>query len=372
MSFYKSYNQGGQNPYAQELQTAQTVYQNDSQGYYALQGAEQQYKAAEAAESQAQAGLTSAQNGVQQAQVQYQATEQSLQVAQQAYADRTLQQNAVDQAANQVKQEQAAVQSAEANLLQILHPQTPGNTADAQAGVQTAQAGVQVAQEQLKAAEVTDGYTVLRAPANGIVTQKNASIGDVVSPGQPVLQMDVNQLQVYIAISQAQLANVRIGDTIQMTVSALPGHTFVGKVFEVDPTPAQGNGTMNEYRVKATLDNASSLVKPGMNGNVTVKTDSTQAGITIPAMSLQQVNGVYGVYLIASGLKTPQAGNGATSALSGPLTQLVDENLPKGVYFQPVNVGLMGPDHVPFLFLCKSELTGTHFRCVRNLTMETI
>ncbi|GMA51009.1 hypothetical protein GCM10025857_23660 [Alicyclobacillus contaminans] len=309
-------------------------------------------KADEAAVTQAQQALTQAQSSVSTVQSQYDAAVKALQAAQQAYDDRTQQQTAVDQAANAVKQAQAQVQSAQAQLQQVQHPQDPGNIQAAQAGVTTAQAGVQTAQAQVKQLQVQDGYTVLRAPEDGVITAKNVAVGDVVQPGQAVFTMNVNKRQVYVAVSEAQLQSVSVGDPITMTISALPGQTFTGKVLEIDPTPIDGSAGITEYRVKAALDNAQpDVVKPGMSGNVVIHTNLKHAGVMIPAMSLQNVDGYYGVYeLRQNGTKSIDSGAAAAAAGVPPVPQSeldkIDQNMPKGVYFQPVQVGYQGNTQV--------------------------
>ncbi|MCL6600059.1 MAG: efflux RND transporter periplasmic adaptor subunit [Alicyclobacillus macrosporangiidus] len=355
LSHFQAWQHGGfagQNPYQQPLQAAQQVYESDSQGYYKLQGDQNAVKADQAAVAQAQQALTQAQSSVSNLQAQYQAALNALQTAQQAYDDRTPQQAALDQAANAVKQAQAQVQTAEAQLQQVLHPQSPGNIEAAKAGVATAQAGVQAAQAQLHQLQVQDGYTVLRAPADGVITAKNAAVGDVVQPGQTVFTMDVTDLQVFVAVSEAQLQYVEVGDPISMTISALPGKTFTGKVFEIDPRPINGTTGITEYRVKATLENASSdLVKPGMSGNVVIHTNLKHEGVMIPAMSLQNIDGYYGVYEIRQkGAKAIDSGAAAAAAGVPPVPQSVlnqiAQNLPPGVYFQPVQVGYKGSTQV--------------------------
>ncbi len=121
-----------------------------------------------------------------------------------------------------------------------------------------------------------------------------------------------------------------------MTIAALPSKTLVGKVFNVDPTPIQGGSTLNEYHVKATLDNTAGLVKPGMSGDVTINTETKHDGITIPSMSVQQLNGIYGVYLLGK----PKAPLNMDKNL--PNVQLLNQNLPNGVYFEPVTIGFIG------------------------------
>ncbi|MCL6517448.1 efflux RND transporter periplasmic adaptor subunit [Alicyclobacillus sp.] len=351
LSHFQSWQHGGfvgANPYQQELQTAQQVYQSDSTGYYKLQADQNAVKADQAAVAQAQQALTQAQSSVSNLQAQYQAALNALQTAQETYDDRTQQQAAVDQAANAVKQAQAQLETAKAQLEQVLHPQSPGDINSAQAGVSTAQAGVQAAQAQLQQLQVQDGFTQLKAPVDGVITAKNVAIGNVVQPGQPVFTMDVNELHVFIAVSEAQLRNVEVGDPIEMTISALPGQTFTGTVYEIDPKPIDGASGMTEYRVKATLDaSANDKLKPGMNGTVTIHTNLKHQGTMIPTMSLQSVDGYFGVYEVArKNVKRIDRGADATAAGVPPVpeTELnkIDAQLPDGVYFQPVRIGYQG------------------------------
>lgn len=335
LSEYNSWQQGsyvGQNPYTATVATDEAVYKSDSTGYYTLQGDQQKVEADKTAVASAKNQLTSAQNAVSVAKANYDAAENALQVAQQGYD--TQKQQSLDGAANAVKQEQAAVQQAEAQLQQVQQPPTTANIQAAQAAVQSANAGVQAAQAQLQAAQLNEGYASLKAPVAGTITQKNNSVGDVVSPGQPVFVLDVPHLQVNLAVSDAQLSYVKVGQSITMSVSALPNKTFSGKIFEVDPTPIPGNG--NEYQVKATLEDPSNILKPGMSGNVSIQTGSSgQSTLSVPTMALQQVGGVTGVYIEG---KTPgvQAAGTATGASA---------NLPSNVYFQPVVIGFQGTQY---------------------------
>ncbi len=353
---YNSWQNGayaGINPYAGTMQADQAKYQTDSQGYYTLQGDQQKVKADEAAISAAQNQLTTAQNSVVQVQTQvdqakanYNAALKAEQVAQQAYNDRTAQHQALVAAESAVSQEQKAVKQAEATLKQVQQPATPAlvnqaktaiqsaqagvNTANA--GVKTATAGVKSAQAQLHTALVNEGYTVLRAPVDGTIVTKISSVGEFVGAGQPIVTMDTPQMQVDLAVSDTQLPFVKIGSPITMTVGAIPGKVFSGKVYEIDPTPITGNG--NEYQVKASITNAANLLQPGMSGNVTLLTSSSGTELAVPAMALQQVNGVYGVYVLGNNQTTASSSSAYTS------------NLPNDSYFQPVQVGFQGTKYV--------------------------
>jgi HlyD family secretion protein len=345
LSAYQGYQQGpfgggANNPYAATLQADQNVYTTLNQGYNALQAAQKQYDGDLAAVQQAKSGITGVQNSVATLQAQYDAAEKALQEAQAAYNDRTGAQQALDNSASAVAQAQASVNTSKAQLSQTTQPPQAEDLNAAQAAVKTAEAEVQAAQAQLQQAGTNESYTILKSPADGVITQKNTDIGELASPNQPAFVLDVNEIQVNIPISEAQLNDVAQGDKIKLSVPELPGQTLTGQIIQVDPTPIPNNP--GNYKAVATLDVASSkIVRPGMTGSVTVYLGHDPHVLTIPSTSLQTVNGVQGVYMVGktpskssttNTLGTNTAGtNGAESA-----------NLPKGVYFQPVQIGIMG------------------------------
>ncbi len=350
LSHYQSWQNGaygGTNPYAATLQADQNVYQTLSQGYDALQAAQKQYDGDLAAVQSAKSGITSVQNSVAIAQAQYDAAEKNLQEAQAAYNDRTGAKQALDNSANAVAQAQSAVNTAKAQLSQTTQPPQAQDVNAAQAAVQTAQAGVQAAQAQLQQAQTDESYTVLKAPVDGVITQKNIDIGELASPNQPAFVLDVSQIQVNIPISEAQLNEVAQGDKITLTVPELPGQKFTGQIIQVDPTPIPNNP--GNYKAVATLDAASSKkVRPGMTGSVTINLGNNPHVLTIPSTSIQTVNGVKGVYVVGKLANNAGGGGGSGSegsdGSSGNSAQNanVNVNVPKGVYFQPVQVGIVG------------------------------
>ncbi|MCL6636770.1 MAG: efflux RND transporter periplasmic adaptor subunit [Alicyclobacillus sp.] len=372
LASYQSYQKNGfagPNPYAGVLQSTLNVYQGLNTGYTALQQAQQAYTSAQAAVAKAQSDLTSAQNAVSTAQAQYDAAQKNLEVAQQVYNDRTQAKTALDNAASAVQQAEAALKNAQAAYQQTVQPPDQGSLQAAQAGVQTAQAGVQTAQAQLQAAQVAEDNTQLKAPADGVITQKLHDAGDVVAPNQPVFVLDVKQLQVNVQVSETQVHFVHPGDTLTMTVPQLPGVTLTGKVFEVYPTPEPGNPST--YDVKATLNDPSGQAKPGMTGQVTLHVGNQDKVILLPTMALYTVNGQTGVFVVsrkgsagapgqasnsaAANGPQPGAGENATGNLtvspafaggsqgSGAAgSQVRVLNLPPGVVFRPVTVSSWG------------------------------
>lgn len=334
---FKSFQNGsfsGPNPYEVQMKNYQAVWQSDNQGYTALQNAQNAYNQGEALVQNDQSALTQAQNGVSQAQAQFDAAKKALASAQATYNDRTQAKQALDAAKTQVNQAKAALKEAQASYQQTVQPPDKGSVASANAAVQTAQAQVKTAQAQVKAAKLQESYMTLRAPVAGIITTKNIQVGDQVSPGQPAFVLDVHQLQVNLPVSESQLPLVHNGDTVQVTVPEDPGQTFTGKVFQIDPTPIQGNGS--SFKVEATIQDPKHQLKPGMTGHTTIHLSNSKNAVIVPAIAMHTVNGQQGVYLYDTSTKS-------NAKVSNSTTNVAGMSLPPHVIFKRVVVSSQGP-----------------------------
>lgn len=90
--------------------------------------------------------------------------------------------------------------------------------------IATAQAAVNFAKLQLS-------YTVITAPVNGIVSQRNIQIGQLVQPGQDMFAI-VQDTSIYVTANfkETKLAEMRIGQPVNIHVDAYPKHKFYGEV----------------------------------------------------------------------------------------------------------------------------------------------
>ncbi|MCL6637870.1 MAG: efflux RND transporter periplasmic adaptor subunit [Alicyclobacillus sp.] len=396
----------GNNPYSTVLSTTQTIYNSLNNGYNTLQQAQQAYNqaAAQVAQDNAQIAKdqTNDNSSVQQAQAQYDAAVKNLQAVQAAINDKTQQKQQLDSLQNQVVQAQANLQSAQAALQQLQQPPDPATVQQAQAAVQSAEAGVTTAQAQLQTAEINEANTVLKAPIDGVITATNFNPGENVSGAVVAMQdSDQQDLQINIQVPQSNIGSIRPDDAVTVTVPAYPNKTYSGKVLQVYPTP-QVVQNVTEYTVIASVDNSSGDLKPGMSANVSIQTAEADHVLTVPAISLVQIGSVEGVLVVgtppangttegvrrngnaasgsggepANGTAGSGGPSGTGSAASGSQgsgryagsgggtfgtgggtrggggntgraqaggnLQNLFKNLPPGVYFQPVQVGLFG------------------------------
>lgn len=105
-----------------------------------------------------------------------------------------------------------------------------------QADVDKAQATLLAAQAALRGAELNLSYTRITAPDDGVVAQRSVRVGACVQPGKPLLAV-VPLSDVYVTANfrETQLAHMRPGQPVRLTVDALPGVHFTGRVSSLAP-----------------------------------------------------------------------------------------------------------------------------------------
>jgi membrane fusion protein (multidrug efflux system) len=93
--------------------------------------------------------------------------------------------------------------------------------ADAQAA-QAAQA--------VRAAQLNLDRTIIRAPADGWVTNRTVQVGQVVMPNQPLLSVTLPGVWVVANIKETQVGNIRPGEPVRVRIDAYRGRTYHGRV----------------------------------------------------------------------------------------------------------------------------------------------
>lgn len=115
---------------------------------------------------------------------------------------------------------------------------------DAKANVQALLASVKAGAAAVKSAEVSLGYTEIRAPFDAVVLTKNADVGDIITPlgaaanakAAVVTIADLSSLQVEADVSESNISQVRVGGPCDIVLDALPDTRFPGEVSTIVPT----------------------------------------------------------------------------------------------------------------------------------------
>jgi HlyD family secretion protein len=136
-----------------------------------------------------------------------------------------------------------------------------------------AHANLNEAGANLGLSRVNLGYTVLRAPFAGVVTVRQAELGEVVSPGSPVITLsDLDHIWLRAYVAETDLGRIHWGQEATITTDTYPGKQYHGRISFISPdaefTPKSVQ-TYKErvtlvYRIKIDIDNPNHELKPGM------------------------------------------------------------------------------------------------------------
>jgi membrane fusion protein, multidrug efflux system len=201
-----------------------------------------------------------------------------------------------DAASEGVREAQAGIDRAQAQL-----QQGTAELAQAQAGTDTtqikqAQANTAAAQTAAawaaaQAAQLQLSYATISAPIDGVVSKRTVNVGDFVTAGQPLMAV-VDQKNIWVTanLKETQMTNVRIGQPVSIKVDAFPHQTFRGTVQSISPATgstfalippdnATGNYTKVVQRVpvRIAIDQSSDpsrLLRQGLSAVVTIDTSN--------------------------------------------------------------------------------------------------
>lgn len=171
-----------------------------------------------------------------------------------------------DLAGTALKRAEAVYQAAEQRYNEALEGSRKEDIALSRANLQ--QAGT-----SLGLARVNLDYTVLHAPNAGVITVREAELGEVVSPGTPVVTLaDLDHIWLRAYIAETDLGRIHWGQDAVVTTDTYPGKQYRGRISfisssaEFTPKSVQ---TYKErvtlvYRIKIDIDNPNHELKPGM------------------------------------------------------------------------------------------------------------
>lgn len=164
----------------------------------------------------------------------------------------------------------------------------------AQANINSAQADVRSSNARVQQLQTQLGQTTVRAPAAGIVAQKNVEIGNIAAQQQLFSIIQNGELELQAQVPAVDLPQVRIGANAQITYDADPRVRLVGKVREIAPLV---NEQSRQATVKINIP-STGLLRPGMFARAAINT-ATVPGIAIPAKAVvPQADGSATVFLL--------------------------------------------------------------------------
>lgn len=145
--------------------------------------------------------------------------------------------------------------------------------AAAERNVLVAEAGIHSAEESARLARIVRGYATLAAPFDGVVTTRQAELGEIVVPGTPVITIaDLDHVWLRAYLNETDLSKARLGQEVTVTTDSYPGKRYRGRLsfiadkaeFTPKSVETHAERVTLVYRVKIDIDNPSHELVPGM------------------------------------------------------------------------------------------------------------
>lgn len=152
------------------------------------------------------------------------------------------------------------------------------------ADVEEAKAGYDIALNNLS-------RSVLKSPANGIITEVNDKKGDILGTGvikESFAKMISGDLMIEAQIPESDILKIKMGQKVDFTLDSLPDNEkFSGEVIEIFPASTVVQDVIS-YKVKFKIDNPDSRFKPGMTANLDIKTAQKDNVLKIPLRAIKE------------------------------------------------------------------------------------
>jgi RND family efflux transporter MFP subunit len=142
--------------------------------------------------------------------------------------------------------------------------------------------GLAAAQANLQRLQKMQSYLVVRAPFDGIITQRNVDVGALVNAGATLLyrEAQMGTLRAYIDVPQANASFIRTGQSARVTVSNLPGRHFAGTVVRTSNSLDPSSRTL---LVEVDVPNNDGALLPGMYAKVDLNNAQSRAPLLVPS-----------------------------------------------------------------------------------------
>ncbi|MBI2928613.1 MAG: efflux RND transporter periplasmic adaptor subunit [Verrucomicrobia bacterium] len=159
------------------------------------------------------------------------------------------------------------------------------------------QARQRVANAAVTEAETMLGYTQISAPFEGVITRKLADVGDLATPGKPLLEMEnPAALRLEADVPEAVFGNLKLGEKLPVRVAAVAA-PMEGIVSEISPAADPASRT---FLVKLDLPTVAGL-RSGQFGRVAIPISEVRA-LRVPAAAVVQRGQMELAFVVADGV----------------------------------------------------------------------
>jgi HlyD family secretion protein len=157
--------------------------------------------------------------------------------------------------------------------------------------VEVADANLAIARADLRLQQADLANSTIFSPIDGIVLQRAVNPGQTVaaSTSAPVLFViaeNLERMQLEAAIDEADIGEVRPGQTARFAVDAFPSRRFDAEIRDISFASMETEGVVT-YQARLTVDNEELMLRPGMTATVDIVTREADEVLLVPAVAFR-------------------------------------------------------------------------------------
>jgi HlyD family secretion protein len=161
----------------------------------------------------------------------------------------------------------------------------------AQSAVEVAEANLAIARADLRLQQADLANSTIHSPIDGIVLERAVNPGQTVaaSTSAPVLFViaeNLERMQLKAAIDEADIGDVRAGQSARFAVDAFPQRRFDAEIRDISFASQVTEGVVT-YEARLAVDNDDLVLRPGMTATVDIVTREAEDALLVPATAFR-------------------------------------------------------------------------------------
>lgn len=139
-------------------------------------------------------------------------------------------------------------------------------------------------------------YTQIRAPIDGVISERYIKLGNTLGVNEPVFRVtSYDPLVVYLHVPEREYQNIEAGQPVGIDIDALTGPPVISSVTRVSPIVDPRTGT---FKITIEIDDPERRIKPGMFGRIGVVYDRHENALQVPRSALVEELGATSVFVV--------------------------------------------------------------------------
>ena len=143
-------------------------------------------------------------------------------------------------------------------------------------------------------------YTQIRAPIDGVVSERYLKLGNTIKTGDPVFRVtSFDPLVAYMYVPEREFRQIAAGQPVQIQIDALPGTPVIASVTRISPVVDPETGT---FKITIEMTGKEQRIKPGMFGRMQIIYDRHENVLQIPRSAIIESGGETSVFVVEDGV----------------------------------------------------------------------